>query len=253
MKKTLASLAIGALFASGSTIAQTPSKPDGVWRGSLGAGFSSVSGNTEASAFNGAADAVRQTNVDKVNLYAQGLYGKAQVDGSDKLTGKVIRLGGRYQRDLTDRVFGFGGLDFEKDRLAETRQRWLPQAGAGFHVIKSEALTFDVFAGMAYNRTERYAPFPDSKGAEALIGEESIHKLSTSTSFRQRAVLYRGVSGDRENDNRLTFDAGLVVAIGGGWNLSVNGGYRRDEDPAPGRKKSDTLIFTGLQYAFGPR
>jgi putative salt-induced outer membrane protein YdiY len=238
---------------TGTAIAQTVSKPDGAWRGSIGLGLTNTTGNTKTTAFTGGADAVRQTGTDKLGFYLQSLYGKARVDGADKITGKVLRLGGRYDRDLTDRWFGFGGLDIEKDRLAEIRWRFVPQAGVGYHVIKTDPLRFDVFGGLAYNRTDRYAPFNDDSGLEALLGEESIHKLSDTTSFRQRLVVYPGLSSDRSGEYRVAFDAGLVTAIVGGWNLTLTLANRYDSNAPAGRKKNDTLIFTGLQYGWGPK
>ena len=53
-------IALLALAAATSAIAQTVSKPDGAWRGSLGASLTSSDGNNESTSASLSADAVRQ-------------------------------------------------------------------------------------------------------------------------------------------------------------------------------------------------
>jgi hypothetical protein len=107
------------------------------------------------------------------------------------------------------------------------------------------------FAGLAYNDTTRYVGV-DSRGMEALVGEESTHKLTDTTSFMQRLVAYPGLSSDRSGEYRLAFDAGLKAQVVGGWNLVVTLSSRYDSLPAAGKKSTDTFFFTGLQYGWGP-
>lgn len=230
--------------------AQTAPKPDGAWRGSIGVGATAASGNTKSLNFSGNADAVRQTKTDKLGFYLQSLYGRSTIGGATTTTANQLRLGGRYDRDFTDRIFGFGGLDLEKNKLANIKLRTVPSVGVGYHVIKSEQTTFDVFGGLAYNHTDRYTG-ANFRGAELLLGEESTHKISSTTSARQRFVVYPSLKDSGEY--RSTFDAGIVTAIVGGWNLTATLGHRYDSNPPAGVKKSDLLLFTGLQYGWGPK
>ena len=199
------------------------------------------------------ADAVRQTNADKLGFYLQDIFAnsKNQSTGQTSVTGQILRLGGKYDRNITDKWYGFGALDYEHDKLAGVKNRVLPQLGLGYHVIKSDPLTFDVFGGVAYNRTEFYTD-PTYNKAEFMFGEESIHKISATTTFRQRLAVFAPFS-DASDKYRLQFDAGLATAIIGGWNLVVNFTDRYNQAPASGKKKNDMLIFTGLQYAWGPK
>lgn len=251
LKRTVVAT-VGALIA-GSALAQTAPKPDGEWRGAIGLNAAIARGNSESANIGFNADAVRQTKTDKLGFYVQDIFAnsKNQSTGQTSLTAQIFRAGGRYDRDITDRLFGFGGIQFEHDKLADIKRRILPQAGVGYHVIKSEPTTFDVFAGVAYNETTHYV-LPKDKDVELLIGEESIHKISATTTFRQRLAMFAPFD-DLSDKYRLQFDAGLITQIIGGWSLNVTLTDRYQKQTAPGKKKNDVVLFTGLQYGWGPK
>lgn len=235
-----------ALLASGVQ-AQTTLKMDGVWRGSVGAGASIISGNSRSSSFNLNSEAIRWTKNDKTRFYATALYGKTNGVESANL----LRGGGRYDYDLTPRVFSFGSIDLERDKIANLKFRVAPAVGLGYHVVKNEANTFDVFAGVGYVHDEFYTPrlvagSTRSKYGrpELLIGEQSTHKLSESTSLRQSFVVYPNL--DDRWEYRSVFDAGLAVAMSSKVSLTVGLVNRYNSDPGPGVKKSDTLFVTGI-------
>jgi putative salt-induced outer membrane protein len=242
-------LAAAASFTTPAT-AQVKSKPDGEWRGTIGLGASGARGNTTSTNATFNADAIRQTTTDKLGFYAQALYGRNKVNGVESTTANQWRLGGRYDRDLSGNVFSFGALDFEKNRLADIKLRTLPSAGVGLHVVRNDVNTFDVFTGLAYNNTNRYNG-NDTRATELLFGEESSHKLSATTTFRQKLTIYPSLRDTGEY--RAAFDAGLAAAIVAGWSLTVNVTDRYDSNPPPGVKKNDLLVFTGLQYAWGAK
>lgn len=244
-------IAACAVMASGLACAQATVKPDGVWRGALGAGLSVTDGNSKSSAFNLNAEAVRQTANDKARLYATALYGKS----SGKETANLIRGGGRYDHDISPQVFGFGGLDLERDKPGNLELRIAPSIGLGYHVIKTESTTFDVFGGVGYVRDSFFTPvFIDGSQrsnygrAELLFGEQSTHKLSASTSFRQSFTIYPNLAN--RGEFRSVFDAGLAVAMSNSMSLTVGLVNRYNSDPGLNIKKSDTLFVTGVAAKF---
>ena len=244
-------IAACAVMASGLACAQATVKPDGVWRGALGAGLSFTDGNSRSTAFNLNAEAVRQTANDKVRLYGTGVYSK----NSGKETANLFRAGGRYDYDLTPRVFGFGGLDFERDKPGNLELRIAPSVGLGYHVIKNPNTTFDVFAGVGYVRDSFFnTVFIDGSQrstyshAELLFGEQSTHKLSDSTSFRQSFTIYPNLAN--RGEFRSVFDAGLAVAMSSNLSLTVGLVNRYNSEPGLNIKKSDLLFVTGIAAKF---
>jgi putative salt-induced outer membrane protein YdiY len=240
----LASLALAACDAH----AQTMPKPDGEWRGALGAGFTASSGNIDSVTYSINGDAVRQTSRDKLNGYLQATYGRREVDGVTERTSDLMRAGAKYDRDLNDRAFGFGALDFERNKLIDLDLRSVVAAGLGYHVVKREGLSFDVSSGPAYNR-ERYTT-ETRESAEWLFAEESTHAFTPTVSFKQRLVYYLNLKDGGEF--RTVFDAGIVLKVTDRWNATATLNYRHQSNPLPGVEKDDLLFVTGLQYVFNP-
>lgn len=239
--------ALSAALLASAAQAQTTLKMDGVWRGSIGAGASIINGNSRSSSYNLNTEAIRLTKNDKTRFYATGLYGKTNGVQSANL----IRGGGRYDHDLTPQVFGFGSVDLERDKIGNLKYRVAPAVGLGYHVVKNDNHTFDVFAGVGYVHDEFYTPkliagSTRSKYGrpELLIGEQSAHKITDSTSLRQSFVVYPNL--DDRGEYRSVFDAGLAVAMSSKVSLTMSLVNRYSSDPGPGVKKSDTLFVTGI-------
>lgn len=260
MRKLLLSLlAVPCLLLSPHASAQLKPKPDGEWRGLAGLSFTSVSGNSENSSLGLNADAVRQTDQDKLSLYGQYLRAEAKVAGTTAKTSDLLRLGGKYDWNVTDRVYAFGTAGFERDKIARIDSRFLLGGGAGYKVISTEDTTFDVFGGLNL-RADRYsAPGVTIENSlkrsytalEMQLGEESTHKLSDSTSFRQRFVIYPNLS--EFGEFRAVFDAGLIVSMTDRFKLTLSAINRYDSQATDPIKKNDLILFAGVSYAFGAK
>jgi putative salt-induced outer membrane protein len=117
--------------------------------------------------------------------------------------------------------------------------------------LRSDPATFDIFGGAGYVRDGFFNPVlfdgrvRDTYGrAELPAGEESSHKLSANTTFRQRLVIYPSLANNGEF--RGVFDAGLAVAISSTMSLTLGIIDRYNSDPGPRVKKNDLLFVTGL-------
>ena len=186
-------------------------KPDGEWRGALGAGFTASSGNIDSVTYSINGDAVRQTSRDKLSGYLQATYGRREVDGVTERTSDLMRAGAKYDRDLNDRAFGFGALDFERNKLIDLDLRSVVAAGLGYHVVKREELSFDVSSGPAYNR-ERYTT-ETRESAEWLFAEESTHAFTPTVSFKQRLVYYLNLKDGGVLNGLVLREVGEVVVL----------------------------------------
>lgn len=251
MKKTLMLVPALALVACGAARAQATVKPDGRFRTAIGLGASHSTGNSRSSNLSLAADGVRATDSDKTTLYASAVY--ARTEGVT--TSERVRLGGRHDYDLNPRLFAFGGMDFERNKFANLQLRSQLGAGLGYHVVKSEPLTFDVFGGLAYTRDSFEDPMLiDGSVRESysytslMLAEESTHKLGSATTAKQRLTLLPNLKNSGEY--RATWDAGLAVAMSNALSLNVGFGVSYNSEPGPGRKSTDTLLTTGISVKF---
>lgn len=239
---------IAAALCSGTVFAQA-NQQDGQWRGAVTGALSISSGNTKSTSFSLGADASRATKDDKWSIYATSLYGKRDdgATGSTK-TADNVRAGTRYDYNLTPLIFGFGLLELERDKLIDLDLRSTIGLGLGYHVIQTKETTFDVFAGLASTRSK----FSDrsSTATELLLGEESSHKISETTSFKQKLTIYPNLKDSGEY--RSVFDAGLSVAMSKNMALTVGLQNKYNSEAPAGTKKSDTLLITGVSVKFGP-
>jgi len=251
--KVLRSVSIIALAASACTLvqAQATVKPDGQFRAALGLGASMSSGNTDATNLSLTGDAVRVTDKDKISLYGNAQY--ARTEGVT--TGEQMRLGGRYDLNLGSAYFAFGGLDFERNKFSNLKVRSQLSAGLGWHVLKSPSTTFDVFGGLSYTSDKYFDPtFIDGEDRTSydymglLLGEESTHKLSDTTSAKQRLTIVPNLKNGGEY--RANWDAGLAVAMNKALSLNVGVAVAYNSEPGPGRKSTDTLFTTGVSVKF---
>jgi putative salt-induced outer membrane protein YdiY len=245
--------ALGTLLAGGAAAQSVVSQPDGELRGSLGLGASVASGNTQASSLALNADAVRETSANKLTAYGRALRTSAE----GETTAEQLRAGGRYDLNFTPMVFGFGGLDFERNKLANLKLRGLASVGAGYRVLKIPALSLDVFGGVAYT-ADRYVagtvigdsatPRNHYSYASLLLGEEYAHALSPTTSLKQRLLLLPNLK-DR-GEYRANLDVGLAVAMTHSLSLNLGLGVAYNSDPGLGVKGTDSLFTTGVSMKF---
>lgn len=243
-----ASMTLGSV---GMAQAQATVKADGQMRAALGLGASASSGNTRASNLSLSGDAVRATEQDKVSLYGTALYARS----AGVVTGEQLRLGGRYDYNLSSNIFAFGGLDFERNKFANIKLRSQLGGGLGYHLIKSPVTTWDLFGGVAYT-SDKFFTATTIDGAlrdsysypSLLLGEESTHKLGETTTAKQRLVLYPNLKNSGEY--RATWDAGVAVAMSKTLNLNAGFSLGYNSEPGIGRKSTDTLLTTGVSVKF---
>lgn len=236
--------------------AQAQTKPDGQWRGNGGAALSLASGNTDSRSLLVNADAVRATESDKISASAAVNYASGKVDGVDRTTANRWAAGAGYEFNITPQWFAFGKLGLEGDRLIDLSRRVSLAGGVGLHVLATPDNRFDVFGGVGHV-TDRYrvaktvGDKTDTTFARASVylGEESAHKLSATTSFKQRLDLYPGISGDKALIAR--FSAGLAVAMSSTMSLTVGVTDSYNSKPPAGTKSNDLGLFTGINVKFG--
>lgn len=221
-------------------------KLDGQWHGGISIGGSAASGNTDSTALAFNAEATRATTADRINLYSLLNYASNKDAGVRKRTSELFRVGGRYDYNLSQSIFLFGGGEAETNRPGGVDSRYNLNTGSGYHLIRGERMTFDVFAGIGYAQTD-FTDGSNRSGGQLLFGEESVHQIGNATTFKQKLVLYPGQS---DLGNRATFDAGLATAITGGWTLNTGIAVRYDSKVAPGLKNTDTLLTAGFGYKF---
>lgn len=179
MKKVLVLSAL--LLASLSATAADEPPPG--WHGSFGAGLSLSSGNSDAKSYNLSGELKydpKTKNVVKLGV----LFLRSESDGAttaDKLVATV-----RDEYSMTDRLFLYGEVGYLRDKVALLSYLISPIAGAGYKVVKTDAMTLDVTAGVggAFEKLEAH----DATSSGAFkAGEAFAWKVSPTVTLAQSA------------------------------------------------------------------
>jgi putative salt-induced outer membrane protein YdiY len=226
-------------------------KDDGLWRSALGIALNASGGNTRAATLSITANAVAATPVDKTSLYASVLYGVSQ----GTKTADQARLGVKHDWNLSERLYVFGLLEGERDRLAKLNSRVALGSGMGWKFFNTDAQKFEVFGGLGYT-ADRYAEprLVDNVDrmryahGTLLFGEESMHKVGVGTTLRQRFVTYPDLAHGGEY--RVQWDMGIAVAATETLSITAGLNLKYTSDPGDGLKRGDALFTTGISVKF---
>jgi putative salt-induced outer membrane protein YdiY len=228
------------------------------WKTGLNLGYALTRGNSETSNLALGFIGSRQTQTDKLGLYANAVYAKSTLTVTSSTTPPVTTRtttttantaagGTRYDHNLRDDVFGFVSADFFSDALQGLNLRSVFSAGAGYHLIKNPDTTLDVLAGANYTR-ESYTVLKRNEAALTL-GEELMHKLGKSTVLNEKLYFFPDLSS--AGDFRGTFDFGTVTKLSKylGWQNSFSDVYVTN--PPPTKRQNDIILTTGLNVSWG--
>ena len=226
-----------------------------LWSGLLDTGLSETRGNSALLAFNLAGKAARVSTRNKISLYSNIIYATDNTTPPSRTTANSIQGGARYDFNLKPRLFVFAIADFAYDEFQHLDLRSVLGGGLGYHVIKNENTTFDVFAGGDYDR-EKFSPNPPltltnttRNVAEVLAGEELSWKLNNRVSLNERFSAFPNLSD--LGQYRFQFDATAATKLKRwlSWQITVSDRYL--SNPLSGLKSNDELLSTGLRLTFG--
>jgi putative salt-induced outer membrane protein len=238
-----------ALAACADAAAQASVTPDGQWRAALTFGLSVAGGNNDSTLLNLQGEAVRATDGDKLNLFGLQAYGAS--DGVR--TNDLANLGARYNRNVDARWFWFFNGEVSRNELANLSMRASIATGMGRHLVKTDTDTFDVSLGLgwSYDRYVEPVVVADALRSryqrwEPVLAEESTHRLSATTTLRQRLAVFPNATDP--GDFRASFEAGIAVSMTATLSLTATLNVRYNSDPGGGVETTDSLFVTGIAY-----
>ena len=214
------------------------------WNGGVNVSFALTRGNSQTKNLALAFIADRKTNTDHLGMYVNSVFAAPATIPST--TAQATQGGVRYDHDLSARLFGFVGADFQTDALQDLNLRSVFSAGLGLHVIKSDRTTLDLLGGGNYTR-ENYSTLQRNVAA-LTIGEELMHKLGEATVLTQKLYAYPDISNAGEY--RTAFNFGTLTKLNKwlGWQNAFGDIYVTN--PPGGKKQNDVLLTTGLNISF---
>jgi putative salt-induced outer membrane protein len=240
----LASLTALAVRADDCPCPQKPAPPPAL-TGSLGAGYSVTSGNSDTQSLNivfGLQYDPKTRNVLKVD----GLYIRGEAGGTVNIDRTT--LGIRDEYSLSDRFFLFGEARYLRDRFKNVTYLITPLVGSGYKVIKTEELTLS-FDGAVGGAFEKDTGLSATSSGAFRAGEAFEWKISKSAALTQSA--YALWKANDTSDSLYHFEVGLTTSLASKLELKLSflDDYK-NKPPNPMIKKNDTAFLATLLYKF---
>jgi putative salt-induced outer membrane protein YdiY len=219
------------------------------WTGSLVAGALITRGNSDTEAFNVSAEAVRRTEIDRLNLAGQYLFGRQrEQDTGDKVVNTdQWRLAGKYDRFVSEKLYGFASAAVERDRVAELNLRLTPAAGAGYQWVERPGLNFNTEAGLAWV-LEDYENGRRDENVSLKLAYHVDKQLRDGIAAFHNLQLFPSVQD--VGDYYLITDAGVRADLTDHLFTEVKVQFRYDPTPAAGASRSDLQYILGAGWKF---
>jgi putative salt-induced outer membrane protein len=236
-------------------MAGTDKKEDaGPWSGTIAAGYAKTSGNSESSAANfkgeGRYDKNRWHQI--LGATAVGTSSAANRDEDSETTAEAYWAGFQSQYDLTEAFYGFGAIDWYKDRFSAYDQQLFETAGIGWRILRGEAHFLDLEVGGGAKQAQLTSGEDQNEGIGVVRGIYTW-KISKNATFVQKVAVLSG------SDNTFTETISeLKAGIVGNLSMVLGYTYRHNSDveidtslvPPRDFDKTDTFTTVSLEYGF---
>lgn len=226
----------------------------GPWSAKVAGGYAKTSGNSESSA---------------ANLKAEGRYDKDRWhhilggtaimtssaedrDSPDEPTAEAYWAGLKSQYDLTPAWYGFGSIDYYKDRFSAYDYQLYEAVGPGWRILRSEAHKLDVELGVGAKQAKLDSG-EDQNEAIGLLRGVYTWQISKNAAFVQKLAVLSG-SDNTYTESVSELKAGIIgnLSMVLGYTWKHNTDVEIDDSLVPPRAydKTDTYTTVSLEYVF---
>jgi len=227
---------------------------DGPWSGTLAAGYAETSGNSESSAANfkgeGRYDKARWHHI--LGATAVGTSSAEDRDSESVTTAEAYWAGFQSQYDITEAYYGFGSIDWYKDRFSAYDQQLYEAAGLGWRLLRGKVHTLDVEVGAGAKQAD-LKNGEDQNEAIGLLRGIYTWKIGENAAFVQKLAVLSG-SDNTYTESISELKAGIIGSLSMvlGYTYKHNSDVSIDTSITPNRPfdKTDTYTTVSLEYAF---
>jgi putative salt-induced outer membrane protein len=208
--------------------------------GKVSLGYISTSGNTDSSTLNAAFN-LKWTQ----ELWSHEFDLSAiKADNAGATTAEAYTAGYVARRDIGERSYLFGALNWERDKFSAYDHQVSETVGYGRHLIMSERHVLDAEIGAGLRQAELRTGVKEDEG---IVRGALDYKwtLSETTSFSQGLLIESGSSNTR-TESLSELRANIIGDIA----LVLSYRLRHNSDVLPGTSKTDRFTAISLEYAF---
>ena len=222
-----------------------PEPPAPALQGSFSAGLALTTGNTDTSSFNLGFNLVYDPKTHSL-FKADAFYLRSASGGLATTDTGGASL--RYEYRLTERVYVFAQLGYQRDRFKNVTYLVTPMLGGGYYIVKEKNLevTADVSVGGAF---EKDSGFDATSSGAFSVGQGLLFRLSPNATFTEKAT---GLWKTKDtSDCFYHFEVGVAASLVKNFELKVAYmvDYKNLPNP-PALKKTDTALIAAIVYKF---
>jgi putative salt-induced outer membrane protein len=226
------------LIAPVSLMAQQ--EPESPWTGKATLGYLATSGNTENSTLNTGVEVGFATGK------WQHIANAAAINASENkvTTAEAYDLGWKTERNLSDKDFVFGRLDWRKDNFGAFDTQFSQTVGYGRRLIKTDKHVLNIEAGVGARQSETQDGVTED---ETIFRGGAYYKwqFSETAEFRQDLTVESGSA-----NTYLVSDTAVSAKLVGNLALVASYTIKHNTDVPALTEKTDTYTALSLEYAF---
>ena len=220
------------------------------WRGSIFAGATVASGNTETTSVTAVFNAELRRDKDRTTLNAFWNYADQTDTETDESSIVERNVGGRAQYDyyFHDDLYGYSNASFLSDTQKDLDLRLIVGVGLGYQWIEREDVAFGTELGIAYVDENFEVDEFDEQYAAARLAWNYFNQLTETTTFDQ--TLEATVSLEDADDVIVRKTSNLKVLISEALTATLQYVVDYDNTPVAGNERVDQRVAVGVTWTF---
>jgi putative salt-induced outer membrane protein YdiY len=233
---------LGDAASSTNSVAALKLKKPPKWDSSITLGLTATAGNSDSVLFTGKVGTHRKTAESEWTLGADGAYGETDSVKNNESAHAFVQ----YNHLFSERLYGYIRLDGLHDDIANVTYRFNLNPGVGYYFIKEKQTTLagEVGPGVEYQKLDsEYDTY-----ATLRLAERFEHKFSDHARIWQNVEILPVITDP--HNYLLNAEIGVETALTHTLSLQVYVQDNYANVPAPGFKKNDVKLVSGLTYNF---
>ncbi len=218
----------------------------GKWQTHLELSYVATSGNTDTQTFSSKAEIKKEEKINRYYIKFDGLYAK----NDDKESANKWNLNGRWERTISEKMFGFLTANYLADKFSGYDYRLSIGPGLGYNFIKNEKHQLKGLATLSYYYDKFSSGTKSSDKYSA--GDFALNyrwQILQNLKFKFDGNYI--VSFDNTDKYFVNAEAGIESKISG--NISLGVSYKvayQNKLPSSSLKHTDTTFLTSLIIDF---
>lgn len=210
------------------------------WAGKATLGYLATSGNTENSTLNTGVEVGFATGKWQHIANAAAIRAAENED----TTAEAYQLGWKSERNLTDKDFLFGLLEWRKDNFGAFDTQFSQTVGYGRRIIDTDRHSFNVEAGVGARQSETQAGLTEN---ETIFRGGAYYKwmFSETAEFRQDLTAESG-----SENTYLESVSAISAKLLGDLALVASFTVKHNTDAPASTEETDTFTALSLEYGF---